>query len=116
MDDTPLLHGRVSSDYLIHEGDSFGLRNATATGYVLGKISTFAELSHNVSIGLGGVDMMEIKDVLVVFEDSQDFHLGGKKIAVHLVIDLLHIDDLNGHFFLCLTPALPVTSLRPRYT
>jgi hypothetical protein len=35
---------------------------------------------------------------------------------VDFVVDLLHVDDLDGHYFIWVTPDLPVTSLRPLNT
>lgn len=116
MYDASCLHVVVAIDHLVHQRNGFSLSERAPARNIFREISTIAELSDDVCVVFSVVDVIDFEDVVAALKRLQDFDLGREEVAMHLVVDLLHIDDFDGHRFIWVIMVLPVTSLRPLNT
>ena len=87
----------VSSENLVHEGNSCSFRDNFPIGDEFGQISSLAEFSDYVGVVLGVVDVIDFYYVLAVLQRFEHFYFGSKEILVDLAFDHFHVDDFDGY-------------------
>lgn len=93
MYDVFLCEVEVSPDDLVH----------IATGFILAHLmfDEFVEigvtkLRDDVGIVFGGEDLVDVEDVLLIFEFFEDGNFALEEDPVDLVFEHFHVDDLDG--------------------
>ena len=116
MDNCAWVDVIVSSENLVHEGNSFSFRDNFPIGDEFGQISSLAEFSDYVGVVLGVIDVIDFYYVLAVLQRFEHFYFGSKEILVDLAFDHFHVDDFDGYCLFWIDKGLPVRSLRPLKT
>ena len=95
MYDIFLCEVEVSPDDLVHVAAGFILAHLMFDEFV--EIGV-AEFGDDVGIVFGGEDLVDVEDVLLIFEFFEDGDFALEEDPVDLVLEHFHVDDLDGNF------------------
>lgn len=99
MNNIVSMNRTITVDYLFENGNGFGLWESFFVFDRLGKVF-IAQFGDDENVGFGIEDVMNLDDVLCVFELLKDSNFVLKQFFMELTLDELEVNQLDGNLLI----------------